>query len=117
MMKFDHILLAMPAGLENRAREFFMEILGMEEEAKPAPLNTRGGCWFKKDEVKIHLGIEEDFRPQKKAHPALAVSSLDELAAKLVENSYPVRWDDALPDCKRFFTEDPFGNRIEFIEE
>jgi extradiol dioxygenase family protein len=116
-MKLDHILLAMPAGEEQKARHFFTEILGMEEEAKPAPLNTRGGSWFKKDEVKIHVGGEENFRPQKKAHPALVVSNLDELAAKLVENNYPVKWDDALPECKRFFTEDPFGNRIEFIEE
>ena len=115
-MQLDHIQLAMPKGKETEARAFFVDLLGMVEETKPSPLAERGGCWFRKGEGNIHLGVEDDFRPQKKAHPAFTVEDLNELAEKLDERSHPVIWDSALSDRKRFYTEDPFGNRLEFMQ-
>jgi catechol 2,3-dioxygenase-like lactoylglutathione lyase family enzyme len=115
-MKLDHIQLAMPQGKEDEARSFFINILEMEEETKPEPLASRGGCWFRKDGVLVHLGVEKNFTPQKKAHPAFIADNLLNLEKKLKEKSYDVIWDDALPNCNRFYTTDPFGNRIEFLK-
>ncbi len=116
-MKLDHIQLAMPAGKEDEARNFFIKILEMAEATKPEPLVPRGGCWFRKDRVIIHLGVEKNFIPQKKAHPAFIVNDLLNLEKKLKEKSYDVIWDDTLPDRKRLYTTDPFGNRIEFLQD
>ena len=112
----DHIQLAMPPGQEEKARAFFRDILGMSEDEKPEPLASRGGCWFRTGTAIVHLGIEKDFIPQKKAHPAFCVSNLTELADRFGRNGFCVTWDDALADRKRFYTSDPFGNRIEFIQ-
>ena len=116
-MKLDHIQLAMLKGKENEAREFFVGILEMKEEEKPERLASRGGCWFRKDGAIVHLGVEKGFIPQKKAHPAFVVDDLAGLEKKLIEQNYEVTWDDAIPDRKRFYTTDPFGNRIEFLRE
>jgi len=116
-MQLDHIQLAMPAGEENLARTFFTGILGMREQEKPYPLSDRGGVWFRTGEVIVHLGVEQNFSPQKKAHPAFLIGELDHLASRLSESGYPVTWDDALPTRKRFYSADPFGNRLEFIAD
>lgn len=116
-MKLDHIQLAMPAGQEDIARQFFVEILEMHEVSKPVPLQNRGGCWFGKAEVIIHIGVDKDFHPQKKAHPALCVTQINDLAARLKNEGFPVKWDDSLPERCRFYSEDPFGNRLEFIKD
>ena len=116
-MKIDHIQLAMPEGGEGNARRFFSDILGMTEVEKPYPLSERGGCWFEQGSAIIHLGVEKEFAPQGKAHPAFVVPKLNELAAKLIENDYEVIWDDALANRSRFYTSDPFGNRIEFLKD
>ena len=115
--RLDHIQLAMPAGGEARAREFWHGVLGMAEETKPEPLASRGGCWFRSGRVIVHLGVEKEFSPQRKAHPAFCVHDLGGLAQRLTGEGCPVIWDDALPERRRFYTEDPFGNRIEFIAE
>ena len=115
-MKFDHIQLAMPQGGEEQARSFFVDTLGFQEEAKPAPLRDRGGCWFRDGGAIVHVGIDSDFSPQRKAHPAFLATDLEELAKRLEEEGFAVQWDEALPDRKRFYTSDPFGNRIEFME-
>ncbi len=115
--RLDHIQLAMPAGGEDQARIFWGGLLGMAEEVKPEPLASRGGCWFRMGDIIIHLGVEKDFTPQKKAHPAFCVGDLAELAQRLAAAGYPVTWDEALPDRRRFYTADPFGNRIEFIRD
>jgi len=112
----DHVQMAMPPGQEEKAREFFRGILGMAEEKKPEPLASRGGCWFRSGAVILHLGVEKDFIPQKKAHPAFCVSDLADLADHFQKNGFIVTWDDALSDRKRFYSSDPFGNRIEFIQ-
>jgi len=112
----DHVQLAMPPGGEERARAYFGGLLGLAELEKPAVLAGRGGAWFGlPDGRQIHLGIEEPFRPNEKAHPAFASGALDGLARRLEEGGYAVWWDGALAPRRRFYGEDPFGNRIELI--
>ena len=105
---FDHVLLAMPAGEEDAARGFYSGVLGLTEIEKPEPLRARGGCWFRGGGLEIHLGVEEGFRPAMKAHPALRVADYE--AVRTALGGVP---DDNLPGVQRFYTEDPFGNRIE----
>jgi catechol 2,3-dioxygenase-like lactoylglutathione lyase family enzyme len=111
----DHVQLAMPEGGEPDAVAFFVGVLGFDEEAKPPPLDERGGCWFAAGATRLHLGVEAGFQPQKKAHPAFLAVDLDALAAALMMAGYPVRWDEVLPERQRFYTDDPFGNRIEIM--
>ncbi|MEM7737994.1 MAG: glyoxalase [Deinococcota bacterium] len=92
----DHVQLAMPAGEETKARAFYKDILGLSELTKPEPLRSRGGCWFEHGSVAVHLGVEKDFRPARKAHPAFVVSDLNALASKLTQAGYDVTWDEAL---------------------
>jgi catechol 2,3-dioxygenase-like lactoylglutathione lyase family enzyme len=112
----DHVQLAMPMGEEEKARGFCVGVLGMREVAKPPALAARGGAWFASENVALHLGVEADFRPARKAHVALTVSDADDPSRKLAAAGRPVRDDDAIDGVKRFFTDDAFGNRIEFIE-
>ncbi len=116
-MKLDHIQIAMPSGGEDDARSFFSGLLGMVEEDKPYPLSTRGGCWFRKGSVIIHVGVDKDFVPQKKGHPGFIFPDLKELERKLKKEGYDVIWDNALADRTRFYSNDPFGNRIEFMQD
>lgn len=113
----DHVQLAMPAGGEDRAREFYGRLLGMKEVAKPAELAKRGGCWFECGSVQIHLGVEADFRPARKAHPALRCSDYDGLLGKLKATGVAVIDDLSIPGVRRCHISDPFGNRIELIGE
>lgn len=112
----DHVLLAMPPGKETEARAFFVGILGMVEEEKPTRLQSRGGCWFRWGSCKVHVGGDEDFQPQRKAHPAFVVDEIDVLSDRLTQSGHDVVWDNAIPGSRRFFTADPFGNRIEFLQ-
>lgn len=113
----DHVQLAMPPGGEDRARAFFRDVLGMVEETKPEPLAGRGGCWFRAGSAVLHVGVERDAVGQRKAHPAFCVRSLGQISARLEAAGFPVVPDDALPDRKRLYTSDPFGNRIELIQD
>jgi len=110
-----HVQLAMPPGEEEAATRFYEGLLGIPRVAKPAHLEVRGGCWFESDKVRIHLGVEADFRPSKKAHPALMVESLDALRAQLTEAGVSIVDDHPLPMFTRFYVSDPFGNRIELL--
>jgi hypothetical protein len=112
----DHVQLAMPAGREAEAEVFYGGVLGFEVLPKPPALAARGGRWFACGAVQIHLGVEEDFRAARKAHPALAVVGLDALVAALADDGTGVRWDEDVPGVRRCFVDDPFGNRIELIE-
>jgi catechol 2,3-dioxygenase-like lactoylglutathione lyase family enzyme len=113
----DHVQLAMPAGREADARAFYQDILGIPEIAKPPVLARRGGCWFERGTLKIHLGVEAEFRPARKAHPALIVEDLPALKAELAAAGCALRADDApLAGYDRIFVDDPFGNRIELME-
>src|SRR5262245_42679670 len=114
--RLDHVQLAMPPGQETAFRAFCIDVLGLEEIAKPEPLIGRGGAWFRiPGGGELHYGVEDVFPPAKKAHPALTTSRLDDLASRLAEENYPVVWDNALRPRRRFYTADPFGNRIEFL--
>jgi catechol 2,3-dioxygenase-like lactoylglutathione lyase family enzyme len=112
----DHVLLAMPPGGEAAARAFYADLLGIPEVKKPENLARRGGCWFESGALKLHLGVEQDFRPARKAHPALIVSDLPALISRLTDGGYHVVEDEPLSGYERRFVNDPFGNRIELME-
>ena len=111
----DHVQLAMPPGEEQAARDFYSGVLGMKEIAKPPELAKRGGCWFESGTVNIHLGVENDFRPAKKAHPALRCSNYDALVAKLRSAGIAATQIVDIPGVSRCHVHDPFGNRLELI--
>jgi catechol 2,3-dioxygenase-like lactoylglutathione lyase family enzyme len=115
MLGIDHVQLAIPPGAEDECRVFYIDFLGMRELTKPPALAARGGLWLESGPVRIHLGVEDDFRPARKAHPAIAVADLDGLARQLSEAGHVTAWDEAIPDVRRFYVDDPVGNRIEFI--
>jgi catechol 2,3-dioxygenase-like lactoylglutathione lyase family enzyme len=110
----DHVQLAAPAGCEEIARQFFGEVCGLEEIPKPAPLAGRGGVWFRCGAQQLHIGVEQDFTPSRKAHPAFRLGTVEDLKA-LADEIGDVRWDDALDGYERFYAADPFGNRVEFL--
>lgn len=112
----DHVQLAMPAGREDDARRFYSGLLGLPEIVKPPELAQRGGAWFEHGRVKIHLGVEADFRPARKAHPGLLIDGLSELVARLRAAGYAVTDDEPLPGYARVYVSDPFGNRLELLE-
>lgn len=111
-----HVQLAMPAGGEAEAEAFYEGLLGISRVDKPAHLEARGGCWFENEDVKIHLGVEGEFRPARKAHPALIVNDLAALRTVLEEAEIEVVVDQPLPGFNRFYASDPFGNRLEFLQ-
>jgi catechol 2,3-dioxygenase-like lactoylglutathione lyase family enzyme len=115
----DHVQLAMPPGpeAEFRAEEFFAGLLGLPRVPKPAVLAARGGCWFELGPAKVHLGVEEEFRPARKAHPALVVSNLDALLHRLDQAGHPTRRVEDVPGKPQWYVDDPFGNRIELISK
>jgi catechol 2,3-dioxygenase-like lactoylglutathione lyase family enzyme len=113
---FDHVQLAMPPGREAEAEAFYCGLLGFERVPKPPPVAKRGGCWFVSGPVKLHMGIDAEFRPVRKAHPGLIVDGFDALCSKLEASGVTVRPDTTLPGVRRCYVEDPFGNSIELIE-
>ena len=106
----------MPGGGEHLARAFYQDALGLAEIPKPPHLAKRGGCWFAGDDVRIHLGVETDFRPARKAHPALLVEDLNALAERLRSLGYFLHKADTFEGYRRIYVDDPFGNRIELME-
>ena len=114
--RIDHVLLAMPAGREEDARAFYQQILGIPEAVKPPLLAARGGCWFEAGEVKVHLGVEKNFVPARKAHPAFIVDDLAALIGHLKQAGYRLSEDAPLEGYDRAFVDDPFGNRIELLQ-
>ena len=112
----DHVQLAMPAGREDDAHRFYSGLLGLPEIVKPPELQKRGGAWFENQRVKIHLGVDADFRPARKAHPGILVAGLPDLVARLRESGYEVTDDEPLPGYTRVYVHDPFGNRLELME-
>ena len=114
-LAIDHVQLAMPAGGEDTARRFFVDLCGMTEVPKPTELANRGGCWFRSGTVEVHLGVEQEFRPARKAHPALVCENYVALIAKLQAAKVSVKEDFEIPGIRRSHILDPFGNRIELI--
>ena len=113
----DHVQIAAPPGCEEAARAYFGGLLGLSEIEKPEPLKGRGGVWFALGDRQLHVGVEADFEPARKAHVALRTdgAGLDALAERLAVAGAPVSWDEALPGERRFYSEDPWGNRVEFL--
>ena len=112
----DHVQIAIPAGGEARAREFYGRLLGLEELAKPVELTARGGLWYSVGPLQLHLGVESDFRAARKAHPAFQVQGLAALIGRLEAAGCEVGRDVPLPGMDRVHVTDPFGNRIELVE-
>ena len=112
----DHVQLAMPAGREADAVAFYEGLLGIPQVPKPANLAARGGCWFESGGLRVHLGVDADFRPARKAHPALLVDDLATLVARLADSGVAARADEPLTGYDRVYVDDPFGNRIELME-
>lgn len=112
----NHIQLAAPKGCEEQARKFYSGLLGLKEIPKPENLQKRGGCWFNCGEQEIHIGVQEDFLPAKKAHPAFVVENLEELKGSLQKHEIAIKEEDPIEGRNRFFADDPFGNRIELLE-
>jgi catechol 2,3-dioxygenase-like lactoylglutathione lyase family enzyme len=112
----DHVQLAMPPGQESVAEAFYGEVLGFVRIPKPEPMASRGGCWFSAGPVALHLGVEADFRPARKAHPALVVHGLAALTGAAAAHGFAVRPNPDQPDGAGCYIDDPFGNRIELID-
>jgi catechol 2,3-dioxygenase-like lactoylglutathione lyase family enzyme len=112
----DHVQLAIPAGGEERGRHFYGELLGLREQPKPPELAKRGGAWFERGPLKVHLGVDPSFRPATKAHPAFVVEGLATLVERLRAAGYVLKEDEPLPGYDRIFVDDPFGNRVELME-
>jgi catechol 2,3-dioxygenase-like lactoylglutathione lyase family enzyme len=117
LVGLDHIQLAMPAGGEDEARRFYADLLGLTEIAKPAQLAARGGCWFVGTGIHIHLGVEQPFAPARKAHPAFLAADLADCRRRLEAAGVATTPDDTVPGVRRCYAADPFGNRIEFIQD
>lgn len=111
----DHVQLAMPPGEERKARAFYADLLGMTELPKPRELAKRGGCWFESGGVQIHLGVESDFCPAKKAHPGLRCRDYAALMRRLRDAGVEVNEPNDIPGVSRCHVHDPFGNRLELI--
>src|SRR5579872_6060298 len=107
----DHVQIAAPKGCEAAARRFFGALLALEEIEKPEALRARGGCWFRVGSRQLHIGVEEDFRPANKAHPAFAVANIDKLFKLLVDAQVSCKWE-AHDGVRRFYASDPWGNRL-----
>jgi len=114
--RLHHVQLAIPPGGEDACRGFWGDLLGMAEIEKPPVLAARGGCWFRGGGLEVHLGIEQQFAPARKAHPGILVTGLRDLAARLADAGVEVTWDGEFPGHDRFYAADPFGNRLEFLE-
>jgi catechol 2,3-dioxygenase-like lactoylglutathione lyase family enzyme len=115
MFYLDHVQIAIPRGQEEEARRFYRDIVGLSEIDKPEALRHRGGVWFELGNNQLHLGVADPFAPAKKAHPGINCTELETLADRLRLAGIPVTWDGTLGDRRRLYTQDPFGNRLEFI--
>ncbi len=109
-----HVQIACPAGAEERLRAFYGGVAGMAEIPKPPALAVRGGVWFAAGHRELHCGVEEGFSPARKAHPCFVVDDIDALAERVAAAGGEVRWSAEIPGVRRFHTDDPVGNRVEF---
>jgi catechol 2,3-dioxygenase-like lactoylglutathione lyase family enzyme len=116
IIRIDHVQVAIPAGGEPAARDFYAGLLGIPETAKPTDLAGRGGVWFESADLKVHAGVDHDFKPARKAHPGFVVEGLPELIERLRAAQVSIAPGETLAGHKRVFVSDPFGNRIELID-
>jgi catechol 2,3-dioxygenase-like lactoylglutathione lyase family enzyme len=118
-IRLDHVQIAAPPGCEADARRFFGELIGLPEVEKPEPLRERGGVWFAVGDRQLHIGVEAEFTAARKAHPAftLPAADMDLIAGRLADSGARVDWDSSLPGTRRFYCQDPWGNRLEFLAD
>jgi catechol 2,3-dioxygenase-like lactoylglutathione lyase family enzyme len=116
LLGLHHVQLAAPPGSEELLRHFYGTVLGMTEVTKPPMLAARGGAWFRSEALGLHLGIEDEFRPARKAHPGIIVTDIDAVVRRLGDHGVAVKWDDNFPGFRRCHLADPHGNRLEFLE-
>jgi catechol 2,3-dioxygenase-like lactoylglutathione lyase family enzyme len=116
IVRLDHVQLAMPPGRESHAVRFYEGLLGIPHVPKPPHLASRGGCWFERGDLKVHIGVEKDFRPAAKAHPAFIVEDVRQLADAIAAAGYDVVDDEPLDGYDRVYVYDPFGNRVELMQ-
>ncbi|MFE1102359.1 glyoxalase [Nocardiopsis alba] len=110
-----HVLIPLPPGGEDACRAFYVDVLGFVEVPKPPALAARGGLWLRADDLELHLGVEEGFVPQRKAHPGILVREIDVLAERIIATGHELVWDENLPGYRRFHLFDNNGNRLEFL--
>ncbi len=123
--RLHHSAFTHPVGQEDRARAFYVDVLGLTEVPKPETMNRASGSWFRSDPeyvggavgIEIHAIASEDFHPNALGHPAILVDDLDALAARLAGHDIVVEPDDRFPGHRRFHTYDFFGNQLEFLQE
>ena len=116
ILGLDHVQVAIPPGAQPEGRAFYAGVLGLEEIPRPESLRSTGAVWFRVGSGELHLGIQPEFHPARKAHPAILVSDADEVAARCEEGGYAVEWDGRYPGVRRFYVSDPFGNRVEIMQ-
>ncbi|PCJ10193.1 MAG: glyoxalase [Rhodobacteraceae bacterium] len=116
-LALDHIQIAIPKGGEDQCRAFWEQLVGLREIPKPEALQARGGLWYALMGSELHLGVDQPFAPALKAHPGFRTTEITALAARFETEGHPLTWDTAIRGRKRFFTKDPFGNRLEFLQE
>ena len=112
----DHVQLTMPAGAEDQVREFYAGVLGLTEVPKPPELAKRGGAWFEGPSIKLHLGVEQEFRPARKAHVGFIVDDVAELVDICRSENLETTDVNSLDGYLRAHVFDPLGNRLEFME-
>ncbi len=117
VLGLDHVQLAMPKGQEALARSFYGGLLGLKEIAKPAELVARGGVWYVCGDLQLHLGVEDPFTPARKAHPGLRIAGYEAFTTALSRAGVVVKADTSVPGLRRCFVDDPFGNRVELVDE
>jgi catechol 2,3-dioxygenase-like lactoylglutathione lyase family enzyme len=110
-----HVQIPIPIGGEDAARSFYGSVLGMPEIPKPQSLLDRGGVWFECGRQELHCGVESA-APDTRRHPALLTDDLDRIRVQLQRAGFEVNFDRDIPGYRRFYTRDPFGNRIEVMQ-
>jgi catechol 2,3-dioxygenase-like lactoylglutathione lyase family enzyme len=114
--RLDHVQLCIPFGEEEQARQFYTQVLGLEEIEKPDALKPNGGLWFQMADIQLHIGVE-DVQGKSKRHPAFEVEGLEQIREHLIEHRVRVKDETPVPGLNRFSFFDPFDNRIEFMEK
>jgi catechol 2,3-dioxygenase-like lactoylglutathione lyase family enzyme len=115
-MRLHHVQVSCPSGGEEAARAFYAGALGLTEVPKPPSLAARGGVWFRQQGVELHVGVDTDFTPARKAHPGFEVVDVEAAARQVEAAGFPVAWDHALTGFRRFYTADGAGNRVELLQ-
>ena len=118
LLRIHHAQITVPPGAETEARAFYCALLGLQEVPKPAALAVRGGFWLQLGDAQIHVGVEENpNRAASRVHVAYEVDDLPGLAKELAARGVEMKDNEKIPGYERFEVRDPFGNRVEFLQQ